>query len=315
MKQLSDYTVFPKTLIKEGAALGMNVFIHMPQNGWIIPFRKIGDMIGKEEIEFLSKVQNENLLILIEEKNKINQLRAQVMAEELNRGEINSPVVKENAKETLNTLNESANITQSMEGVGNLVQNLISLFKKSPSVAAYDETLKLAASKSSDPLISHHQQVSSIVVLMALTVGDFSPDDLSDLAAAGLVHDLGLADITKSFTDSHIKELKKVNSQEKVIYMRHIQFTLDRIKKEKISLSPGMQRIIELHHENWDGTGFKAYAGNKIYRPARLLRIADDLVCTIQDKNANLGFQEALKKLSAEGAIYDPDMMKLLSNS
>ena len=171
--------------------------------------------------------------ILNEEEGKINEFRVEVIATELKKGDINSPVIKETAKETLSSLNGGGDITKTMENLTSVVQNLIKLFTKTPSVAAYDEALKLAAARSADPIMLHHQQVSSIVVLMALTVGDFSSDDISDLAAAGMVHDLGLADVTKTFTESHLSGLKKVSSQEKSIYMRHVQFTLDRIKKEK----------------------------------------------------------------------------------
>ena len=131
-------------------------------------------------------------------------------------------------------------------------------------------------------------------------------DDLSDIAAAGLIHDLGLKEITKELADSHIKEIRKLSNQEKLVYMRHIDLTLERLKKEKLSITPGVQRIIELHHENWEGSGFKGFMGNKIYRPARLLRIADDLVSLIQNQSNQMGFSSALELLTKETGAYDP---------
>ena len=154
--------------------------------------------------------------------------------------------------------------------------------------------------------------VPPLAVLMALAVGEFSMEDLTDIAAAGLLHDIGLKDTAKFLSNSHTRGIRKVAETEKVIYMRHIGFTIDRIKREKIPITPGVLRIIELHHENWDGSGFKGYPAYKIYRAARVLRIADDFVSLLQDRNLELNYYAAIDLLMTQTGMYDPVMLEIL---
>ena len=298
--------------MKAQMTLPLSVYVHLPQNQSIIHFRKIGDVLSEADILFINKVAPANLLLLASEMESLYPLLANDLKQGIKSGEINTPEVKESASEMLQTLSGPSDLNHLMRGVSDFVESLVLQFKKTPSVIAYEDALRRAVERSGNPLTSHHQQVSSVAVLMALTVGDFSMDDISDIAAAGLVHDLGLNDVPQNLLKSHVSELKKVGSQEKIIYMRHIQLTLDRIKKEKISITPGMQRIIELHHENWDGSGFRAYLGNRIFRPARVLRLADDLVSVIQDRSLNLTFSGALQHLNTDNSAYDPALLAAL---
>lgn len=315
MNQLSDFAPLPREILKEGLVLKMNVYILLPQNESIIHFRKINDMLSADDVAFFSKVNPAHVLLPKSELSQLYAMSAEALDQEIKKGDLSSPALKQTAASVLNTIGDQGSLSSSMDGVGKLVQDLISQFKSSPSVSAYDGALKRAAANSNDPLTTHHQQVSSIVVLMALTVGNFSMDDLSDLAAAGLIHDLGLGDVTKSLIDWHLKETKALANSEKLVYMRHIDLTLERAKHEKLRVTPGMQRIIELHHENWNGTGFKGYSTVKIFRPARLLRIADDLVILVQDPAQKLNFRGALELLSKNSGMYDPEMLSsLLAN-
>ncbi len=309
---LSAFIPLPKEILKEGFTLPLNVHVHLPNNKSIVHYRKVGDVITRQDVEFFNKVNPLHLLLPKSELPKLYEIGSKAITADLKAGNVSSPALKATAASVLSTVSSDSNLAESIQGISTLVQDLISQFKKTPSVTAYDEALKRAASHSHDPLTAHHQQVSSISVLMAITAGDFSMDDLSDLAAAGLIHDLGLKEITNSLADSHIKGMKKLVNQEKLVYMRHLDLSLERIKKEKLGITPGIQRIVELHHENWDGTGFKGQMGTKIYRPARLIRIADDLVSLIQDPTQSLSYQEALLKLRHEKGAYDPVILDTL---
>lgn len=312
MSNLSQYATLPKKALKAQMTLPLNVFVHLPQNQSIIHFRKIGDVISDADLVFINKIAPSNLLLPVTEMESLYPLLAGALSEGIRAGEINTREVKESATEVLNTFSGASDLDHLMKGVSAFVEGLVLQFKNTPSVSAYEDALRRAAERSGSPLTAHHQQVSSVAVLMGLSAGDFSMDDLADIAAAGLVHDLGLSDIPQNLMKSHLSELKKVSSQEKVIYMRHIELTLERIKKDKINMTPGMQRIVELHHENWDGSGFRAHVGNRIFRPARVLRLADDLVSVIQDKSLSLTFHGALEKLKKNGAVYDPALLTSL---
>ena len=308
----SDYIHFPKEALKAGMLLEVNLYIYLPQNKTVIHYLKSGEVVSEQEMQFLAKVNQANLLSPISEKDKILKMGVKGIAEALNAGNLDSPVVKKTASGLLNQINSDSNIIESLQDIQSMVQGLVSQFKKTPSVEAYDEAIKRAGANQFDPLNSHLQQVSAIAVLMAITVGNFTLDDLSDLATAGLLHDLGLKEITQNLADSHFKGSRKLSNQEKIIYIRHIDFTLDRVKRDHINITPGVKRIIEQHHENWDGTGFKNQSGNKIYRAARIFRIADEVVSLIQDHSQCSGYQSALLKLKDEVGIYDPAILDAL---
>lgn len=315
MQNPRHYTVFPRELLQVGVVLEVHLHVYLPTNGSLLLFRKPGDRLGPEDLESFNKIPEERLLYADTEAPKLNDMRGKVLSINLAQGDLNAPAVKATAANALQTLTPASDVSACLDEAASLVQNLMRDFKKTASVSAYDEALRRAASGNADPLDAHHKQVSTVAVLMALTIGDFSMDDLSDLATAGLIHDLGLRDITQSLSDSHVKEIKKLENQEKIIYMRHVGLTIDAIKAKKIPVTPGVARIIELHHENWDGSGFKSHAGTKIYRPARVLRMADDLVSLVQNSANRMGFADALARMSQEQGAYDPQMFKALFDS
>lgn len=304
--------MFPRALVKEGLTLTMPLYVFLPHNQSLILYRKVGDIIGQDNIASLKKIPPEQLLYDNADSEKVYALGGQALSADVKAGNINSESVKSIASGMLETLNETSNLDNCMNRASTLVQTLIKNFNKTASVVSYDQALKIAMCSASDPLTIHHQQVSSLAVLMALTTGDFSMDDISDLAAAGLIHDLGLKEITHSLAESHFKGVREMSAQEKVIYMRHIDLTLELIKKNKIQVTPGIERIIDHHHECWDGMGFKRCVGNKIYRPARVLRLADDLVSVIQGSHYVLGFKSGLEALRKAAGHYDPLLLKIL---
>ena len=314
MHQRSDFTFLPKESLQAGTVLKINVYILMPQNKTILNYRKVGAVLTAEDMKVIQATAAENLLFLKTEVNAFYEMGAVVFEIGIAEGDLSSPVMKANALSVLNSISGGGeqDLAQVLQGVTAMVQSLLSQFKKTPSITAYDEALKKAALQSTDPSVAHHLQVSSLGMLMAIAAGNFSMDELSDIATAGLIHDLGLKDITNTIADSHIIGKNEFSNQEKIIYMRHIDLTLERIKKERIPITPGISRIIELHHENWDGSGFKSYLGNKIYRPARVLRIADEMVSYITGQKMNFGFQIALALVNRNAGFFDPQIMQAL---
>jgi HD-GYP domain-containing protein (c-di-GMP phosphodiesterase class II) len=311
MSEISLYSRLPKTVLSEGLCLPINIYVFLPQNESLIHYRKVSDVLTQKDLQFFDKVSPINLLIPRAESHVLAHLQAKSVSKQVATGDISAPKVKALAATALESMGQNESIAQSLESVGKFVQSLISQFKSTPSVSAYEEAMKRATASSSDPLSIHHQQVSSVAVLMALSIGDFSMDEISDLAAAGLIHDLGLKDVTTLLGDSHVQGTLKLTNQEKVIYMRHVDGSIERAKKDKFPLTPGVIRIVELHHENFDGSGFKNQAGIKTYRPARVLRIADDFVGLVQS-NPSFKFHQALEKLNQQAGVFDPKLLSTL---
>jgi response regulator RpfG family c-di-GMP phosphodiesterase len=131
---------------------------------------------------------------------------------------------------------------------------------------------------------------------------------------------MGLRDTTKILMDRHVIGDEEFTASEKIIYMRHPEMTAQALHAKKIIVSPRVLDIISDHHENWDGSGFKAISGPTINYSARILRLADDIVACISHPKNHLGFREALAHVSARGTQfkapwYDPQVVNKLGES
>lgn len=312
MKGLKDFTLLPKTLIKKDQPLEVNIYVHLPHNETVIQYRRAGDVLSADDMIFFEKIKTELILVPNTEMSKLHRMSSSALTTAVSAQSLRSNEVRDAAKITLYTSNHFSPTAQAIEELGGVVHNLISLFQSSPSVTAYKDALMYARTKTSDPLMLHQRQVSVVVVLMALAIGDFSMEDLSDLGTAGLLHDMGLKNGNQQVLKGHVAEFREFSTSEKLMYMKHIDDTIAEIKRERISITPGAFRSIELHHENWDGSGFRGYAGNKIYRPARVLRLADDFVSLVHAMKQKYSYDDVLAKLVEYGHAYDPDMLNKL---
>jgi HD-GYP domain-containing protein (c-di-GMP phosphodiesterase class II) len=155
---------------------------------------------------------------------------------------------------------------------------------------------------------------------MMLTLGNNAMDDLPDVGAAGLIHDLALRQAPISLVEKHLIGDEDLTTGEKLVYMRHTDMILDVIKKNKIPMTPGSTRAIQLHHENWDGSGFRGMSANSIYRPARILRVADEVVSCLNHPTRRIGITESLSYLAqkrgrGDAPLYDPEILATLIKS
>ena len=140
-------------------------------------------------------------------------------------------------------------------------------------------------------------------------------DELADLATAGLLHDFGLEQIPKPIVAKYLMgEEENLNPSEKVVYIRHPEITIELLKKTHTQISPAVARMIHQHHENFDGSGFKGLIGAQIFQPARILRIADEVVNCVVQPSKKLSFTEAIdylriKNEHATAPLFDPQML------
>ena len=106
---------------------------------------------------------------------------------------------------------------------------------------------------------------------------------------------------------------------EKILYMGHPEISVELIEKQgKLDVTPDLVQLIRLHHESWDGSGFKGIAGDSLPRTIRVLHIADDIVTYIHGKNYEQGFNEAVTYLSSlsglkDEKLYDPSILTALT--
>ncbi len=199
-----------------------------------------------------------------------------------------------------------------------LINNLVSRSKKIQNVQTFERILKLLKNVD-DPLTAHMQQVSALATMMMVTVGTASMDDVVDVALAGMIHDMGLRHLPRRLQQAYLEgKLGALPQDELAKFNKHSELSLETFRKSQTYLNPSVTRIVKLHHEQWDGSGPQKTLGIQTYRPARLLRICDELVIRLFLPENRIGLYGLLLQLSKEMATenpiekYDPQMLGVL---
>ncbi|MCM2324568.1 MAG: HD domain-containing protein [Oligoflexia bacterium] len=134
------------------------------------------------------------------------------------------------------------------------------------------EMWKLA---SLDPEFEHAANVSTFSVLFAMAFGRIDASLLSDLALAGLLHDIGVTQIPPRVASLPWKSHQSADAR---LYAGHVSATLELIQQFAPEVPSRVKTLISQHHEKFDGTGYpRGLNGFQIDDVAQLLTMADIL--------------------------------------
>lgn len=154
----------------------------------------------------------------------------------------------------------------------------------------------------------HSDRVTEYAVAIAERMG-FSPDELSTLRFAGILHDIGKIAIAEEILNKPGKlspverEVVQTHPAESARIIRPIGFLKDVVP------------IVEHHHEWFDGTGYNAgLAGDLIPRGARVLSVADAFEAMTSDRpyHSALPWPNAIAELKrGAGTQFDPAVVEV----
>jgi HD-GYP domain-containing protein (c-di-GMP phosphodiesterase class II) len=115
----------------------------------------------------------------------------------------------------------------------------------------------------------HSRRVSQYACALgqALFVSDA---ELNEIRVGALLHDIGKIGIS----DAILQKPGKLTPEENAVIQQHPTIGR-RILDHVIGFQPYLD-VVELHHENWDGTGYpRGLKGEATPRPARVVKLAD----------------------------------------
>jgi HD-GYP domain-containing protein (c-di-GMP phosphodiesterase class II) len=118
-----------------------------------------------------------------------------------------------------------------------------------------------------------------------------------DLGLAGLLHDIGLANVPPEILEVPEEER---TPEEQAEYEKHPEHAINLIQSRKLVISGLIHRIIIQHHERYNGTGYpKNLSGQKICTEAQILAIADrfDELTALVEGKPRLSPLEAIMEL------------------
>ncbi len=137
---------------------------------------------------------------------------------------------------------------------------------------SFIDTLAMSIDARDKITAGHSARVRMYAVLLAQFIG-MSPKDISLLAKAATLHDIGKIGIR----DSVLQKEGKLTDEEYKHIQEHVRITHNILNR--IYMSQDFRIITEMacsHHEKWDGTGYcRHLKGEEITLGGRILAVAD----------------------------------------
>lgn len=160
----------------------------------------------------------------------------------------------------------------------------------------------------SDYTYKHSVNVAVLSVLTGMGLG-FKKPMLRELAAAGLLHDIGKINIPPET----MEKAGPLTEEEYELIKKHSEFGYEKIKNN-ISISSKTKMGVYMHHENYNGTGYPmGLSGDQIYLFAKIIHIADvyDAITSERVYKKAQSPGEAVEFLMKNsGTMFQPEFVK-----
>lgn len=142
-----------------------------------------------------------------------------------------------------------------------------------------EDAMKLAVKEDLEYAISHGIIVSNLAYYVAKELGE-NEKFCSDIAMAGMLHDIGKLKLSK-YLYGRNKDTLKI---EEIKYVRmHSTFSYKILKE--MQYSAAILNAVYHHHENYDGSGYPDnLKGEDIPWGARILRTCDVFAALVSDR-------------------------------
>lgn len=322
MGNLDNYQKVPVMFLEAETPLRITIYLHMPMNENVVLFREKGQNLTLDDLMKIQKLPPSRVLTL---KNELDEAMKSLSGDLLDPvspgGEIKD-TSRVMAKSVIGNLGSDKVDTQTvLNDTSQLVSQIMDQFQTVSSKKSFLEFVQ-SLGHGNTPLETHNKHVGALAVLVMLSLGKSTQEEVADIAFASSLHDLCLDQVPENLMNAHLngddltskKSQVLLADQIAAVYKTHIDLILKKITDAKIQVTTGSLKIIAQHHENQDGSGLYKIPGPKIYRPARVLRIVDDLIALINSKTKPHTLKEAfavLKSFNQEGYYnpYDSDIL------
>lgn len=166
-----------------------------------------------------------------------------------------------------------------------------------------------SAVEAKDPYTyGHSKKVNTYAMALAERIG-LSPDEVSALSSAALMHDIGKIGISERI----LSKKGKLTKEDWDAIKAHPRLGADIISNVP-ALAPSISSIL-YHHERWDGTGYpEGLKGEEIPLEARILAIADsfEAMTSARPYRPALSIEEVITELrQGAGSQFDPRLVQV----
>ena len=295
----------PLTGLPAEEAVPFPLFLFLKKNDRMVPIRLPGDPLGRQKYEaFVAKqhaelwVPNDFQKLYLEYQEKsghpvadlntaIQELNApappakseeaklvrDVLEDEELSTEEKAQVLSAVSQDLLRALNQITTRGDDARSDGlkrckEIADEILSVAAQNSNI--YDEILAL---RNSQEDIEHSVIVGTVAVMFGLALGFTDEQMLGDLTIAAIFHDIGLVRVKPEVMAKKESAWSAVDRKE---YERHVQNSAEILKESGTEFHPRVFRMVEEHHENYDGSGFpKGLKGAQIDETSQVLHLAN----------------------------------------
>lgn len=302
--------------------LDFDVYVHLKANNKYIKFSAKGDPLDETRSKRLQKHEITNVQVEKSQMQDFYKFTASQLKKLGNDSAISETERKERKERAVRDLISGLFSDSSKDDTLSQGKNLNTDCQEIVKAYIVDGNTKgswyekvLAATQSGAGTYSHASNVATYAALFSMGTGIGKTEDV---ALIGLLHDIGLVDVP---LEVQSKPESKRTPEEQEIYKKHIAHTLKLIKERKMVLTDLQIKIIEQHHEKWNGTGYpKGLVANRIAPEAQIIALADyfDYMINGNAETPGIPVNEAIQRLKKEClenpavAPYDPEIVKKL---
>jgi HD-GYP domain-containing protein (c-di-GMP phosphodiesterase class II) len=173
------------------------------------------------------------------------------------------------------------------------------------------ETLASALDARDPYTAGHSRRVSEYACAIAGAM-NLSRSELSEIRIGALLHDIGKIGVS----DAILLKPGKLTAEENALIQEHP--TIGRRILEGVNAFQPYLAVVELHHENWDGTGYPhGLRGDETPLTARIVKIADayDAMTSDRPYRKGMSHEKALSVFEEiSGSQLDPVVVDAFRN-
>lgn len=259
--------------VEPGETLSFDTSVYLPANDKYVKLSNSGDSIDPEKVKKLKSGKLNQVYVPADQMKSFYDHSAKYL-QKLNKSPMSETERKEKVagavREMLSGLfTEEASSFETGQAVLKDCGEIVKSFISQDDESGWYTRVQSVLGETGDQY-SHASNISSLAALFSMGLGIGKPEDL---ALAGLLHDLGMAELPAEIQNL---EEEDMTPAQKELYHKHPQLSHELIQKRKIVVSPIVAKAILQHHELYNGKGFPSgLYGDRICKEAQVLALAN----------------------------------------